>query len=109
MVMDARFIRTRLALEELGSLGYEEVWLGNVPNPHWEHGMNNGVVASPKRFFGWRPFLWMARERTFGRLSCGNGLKVSDQAQFEKVREMIPGHYVLKDGSWLPEGNEVPR
>jgi hypothetical protein len=43
--MDNAFIRTKLALEELAGLGYTEVWLGNVPNPHWEHGMGDGIVA----------------------------------------------------------------
>lgn len=101
--MDAKFIRTKLALLELGEMGYTEVWLGNVPNPHWEHGMGDGVVAAPKSRPVWRPFLWEARN--FGMMGCGNGLKIADQAQFSLVREMAPGHYVLRDGDWFPEGN----
>jgi hypothetical protein len=97
--MDKDFILTKIALEELARLGYREVWLGNVPNPHWEHGMTNGVVAAPKNLSGWWPALWDA---DLGELSCGNGLTNADQAQFPRVREMIPGHYVLGD-VWLPE------
>lgn len=101
--MDARFIRTKLALLELGGAGYTEVWLGNVPNPHWEHGMRTGVVASPKMDNGWRPALWDVSERNFGAMGCGNGLREADQAQFPLVHEMIPGHYLLKNGEWFPE------
>lgn len=103
--MDARFIRTKLALLELGELGYTEVWLGNVPNPHWEHGMGDGIVAHPSMDSGWRPLLWDASDRNFGRLGCGNGLGDADQCQRSLVREMIPGHYRLVDGEWFPEGS----
>ena len=102
--MDKDFILTKIALEELGKLGYREVWLGNVPNPHWEHGMNNGVVAAPKVSSRWFPALWDVSERNFGRQGCGNGLKGADQTQRELVREMMPGHYVLKEGCWLVSG-----
>ena len=47
--MDEDFILTKLALEELKSLGYTEAWIGNVPNPHWEHGCGDGIIAAPKR------------------------------------------------------------
>ena len=102
--MDAKFIRTKLALFELGEMGYTEVWLGNVLNPHepWLRQLN-GVVAAPKSRPVWRPLLWDAKN--FGRLSCGNGLKIADQAQFSLVGDMTPGHYVLRDGDWFPEGN----
>lgn len=103
--MDKDFILTKIALEELGRLGYREVWLGNVPNPHWEHGMNNGIVAAPKVSSRWFPALWGVRDQVFGRAGCGNGLKDADQTQCERVREMIPGHYRLEDGRWLPEEN----
>jgi len=102
--MDNAFIRTKLALEELAGLGYTEVWLGNVPNPHWEHGMGDGIVAVPKsNSEGWWPAVWRASELIFGPMGCGNGLKGADQAQRSFVREMIPGHYLLKDGCWIPE------
>jgi hypothetical protein len=102
--MDNDFIWTKLALEELAGLGYTEVWLGNVPNPHWEHGMGNGIVAAPKsNSEGWWPAVWGVSERIFGPMGCGNGLKEADQVQRSFVREMIPGHYVLKDGCWIPE------
>lgn len=101
--MDKNFILTKLALLELGEMGYREVWLGNVPNPHWEHGMSNGIVASPKMRPQGFPSLWGVRERNFGREGCGNGLMGADQTQRELVREMIPGHYRLVDGVWLPE------
>lgn len=101
--MDKDFILTKIALEELGKLGYREVWLGNVPNPHWEHGMNNGVVAAPKVRPRGFPSLLDLSERNFGRQGCGNGLKGADQTQRELVREMMPGHYVLKEGCWFPD------
>lgn len=101
--MDKKFILTKLALLELGEMGYMEVWLGNVPNPHFEHGMNNGIVASPKVRPRGFPALWDVSERNFGREGCGNGLKGADQTQRELVREMIPGHYLLKNGEWFPE------
>lgn len=101
--MDKDFILTKIILDELGGLGYTEVWLGRVPNPHWEHGMSNGVVAAPKRRTDWgrRPALWDARK--MGSLNCGNGLREADQAQFSLVYDTIPGHYRLTDSGWFPE------
>lgn len=104
--MDASFIRTKLALEELADLGYTEVWIGRVPNPHWEHGMENGVVAAPKCRVWGSPAVWRASERNFGEMGCGNGLRDADECQREHVRKMIPGHYVLREGCWIPEETE---
>lgn len=101
--MDESFIRTKLALEELRNLGYEEVWIGRVFNPHWDHGMANGIVAAPKREKWLWPALWSVSEGNFGPRSCGNGLKNADQMQFALAYRMIPGHYVLVDGCWNPE------
>lgn len=101
--MDESFIRTKLALEELRELGYTEVWIGRVPNPHWEHGMGNGIVAAPKLRSGTLIPLWEVSERTFGQRCCGNGLKEADQMQFGAAYSMMPGHYVLRDGCWFPE------
>lgn len=98
--MDAEFILTKLALEELRRMGYTEVWLGNVPNPHWEHGCSTGIVASPKRKIGSSPAVWEVSEEIFGQKSAGNGLKRADNTFRSKVAQMIPGHYVLIDGGW---------
>ena len=104
--MDEDFILTKLALEELKSLGYTEAWIGNVPNPHWEHGMGDGIVVSPKtQKWGW-PSIWTASHANFGSMGCGNGLRLADQCQRQTVRRMIPGHYVLVDDSWLPGNNQ---
>ena len=101
--MDESFIRTKLALEELSRMGYSEVWLGNVPNPHWDHGMTTGIVAAPKRDeMGW-PRLWSASEANFGMKSAGNGLRAADNMFRSLVSKMMPGHYVLVDGCWNPE------
>lgn len=104
--MDESFIRTKLALEQLRELGYTEVWIGRVPNPHWDHGMSNGVVAAPRLRVWNQPALWTVCERNFGPKSCGNGLREADQMQFGLVDRMLRGHYVLKDGCWFPE--EMP-
>ena len=100
--MDESFIRTKLALLELGELGYREVWLGNVPNPHWDARLDNFVIAAPKCNMGGWPSLWAASDRNFGRMGCGNGLPEADQCQRELVRRMIPGHYFMEDGRWVP-------
>jgi hypothetical protein len=94
--MNKEHILTILALEELKALGYEEVWIGRTPNPHWpDHGGGDCIIAAPKkRIAGW-PSLWTVSEKTFGEQGCGNGLKNADQCQRQKVREMIPGHYKL--------------
>ena len=84
-------------------MGYTEVWIGRVPNPHWEHGMSNGIVAAPKVRPKCQVALWRVSERTFGDRGCGNGLPASDQMQFSLAYNMMPGHYVLKDGCWFPE------
>lgn len=104
--MDEDFIRTKFALEELGEMGYTEVWLGRVPNPHWDHGMSTGIVAAPKRNIGWWPAVWEVSERNFGQKSAGNGLKGADNTFRALVERMIPGYYVLVDGSWLPGNNQ---
>jgi hypothetical protein len=106
--MDESFIRTKLALEELKDLGYTEVWLGNVPNPHWEHCMSNGIIAAPRHRICGDPAVWRASERNFGELGCGNGLLDADQCQRELVRKMMPGHYVLEDGRWIPGNSKDP-
>lgn len=103
--MDDDFILTKLLLEELRRMGYTEVWLGNVPNPHWTHGCDHGIVAAPKRrdFCGW-PSLWSV-SGIFGENSCGNGLKNADQTFRSAVRGMIPGHYVLDEAEeWDRKG-----
>ena len=104
--MDAEFILTKLALEEIRKLGYTEVWLGAVPNPHWEHGLSTGIIAAPKQvdFSGW-PNIWRVSEELFGQNSSGNGLRHADNAFRSVVGRMIPGHYVLVEGSWNPTGS----
>lgn len=101
--MEADFIFTKLALEELRKMGYTEVWLGNVSNPHWKHGMSNGIVAAPRLRdrTGW-PRLWSASEENFGQKSAGNGLTAADNMFRSKIRDMIPGHYVLIGEEWNP-------
>lgn len=103
--MDASFILTKLALEELREMGYTEVWLGSVPNPHWEHGCSHGIVAAPKRKIGWWPAVWQVSERTFGQKGSGNGMREADNTFRSRVTEMMPGHYVLVDGSWFSGNN----
>jgi hypothetical protein len=103
--MDADFILTKLLLEELRKMGYTEVWLGDVPNPHWMHGCSHGVVSSPKRmdFCGW-PSLWSVSQ-IFGQNSCGNGLANADQTFRSGVRGMISGYYALNEaGEWESAG-----
>ncbi len=96
--MDEDFILTVLALDELKELGYSEVWIGAVPNPHWDHRGGSFVIASPKRKRGGWPAVWSAKK--FGKQSCGNGLSKADQAQMELTRRMISGYYRLTEGSW---------
>lgn len=93
------FVLTMLALQELEELGYREVWIGDVPNPHWErHGHEGCVIAAPKRSKERWPALWMAA--AFGEQTCGNGLRRADQAFKENARKMAPGHYRLLRGRW---------
>jgi hypothetical protein len=101
--MDERFIRTKLALEEIRELGYTEVWIGSVSNPHWPEALDSFVIACPKRRVANYPAIWSVSERNFGPMSCGNGLRQADQCQRELVRKFLPGHYVLRDGCWFPE------
>ena len=97
--MDQKFILTTLGLQELEELGYREVWIGRVDNPHWSDPPSNGIIASPKRRReGW-PAIWSA-EKYFGKTSCGNGLFEADQCQKSEVRNMMAGHYVLEGGAW---------
>lgn len=101
--MDTDFILTKMALEELRKMGYREVWLGNVDNPHWNHGCSHGIVASPRRRESGWPALWQASEQTFGRQGAGNGLGKADNTFRTNVSQMISGHYVLIDGQWNPD------
>lgn len=99
--MEAEFILTILALDELKELGYKEVWIGGVESPHWpRHGCDNFVIAAPKvSRHGW-PAIWSASEQNFGKQSCGNGLRNADQTQTQKSRRMLPGYYKLSRGKW---------
>lgn len=99
-IMDSEFVLTALGLEELKQMGYEEVWIGDVTNPHWpRHGCDNFVIAAPKRKHeGW-PALWAAK-KYFGKTDCGNGLLKADQSQKSMARKMTPGHYKLKSDHW---------
>lgn len=96
--MDKEFILTVLALNELGKMGYNEVWIGNVKNPHWpNHLMDNFIIASPPQRIGGCPAVWSLSEEIFGKKSCANGLRESDQIQRSEVRNMKPGHYKFSD------------
>jgi hypothetical protein len=97
--MDQKFILTTLGLQDLQDFGYSEVWIGNVPNPHWPGPPSNSVIASPKRKRENWPSVWSA-DRYFGKTSCGNGLAEADQCQKSEVHKMTPGHYRLEDGAW---------
>lgn len=92
-------MQTILALEELKELGYDEVWIGGVPNPHWpRHGCGNFVIAGPKKErYGW-PALWSVSEKNFGKQWCGNGLEKADQVQ--RSNRLMPGHYKLTENGW---------
>jgi hypothetical protein len=94
-------ILTKLALDELQELGYTEVWLGPVCNPHWPNHFNGqSVIAAPsRRKDGW-PALWSTSENVFGKMVCGNGLKAADHCQRGNVRKMKPGHYRLEQETW---------
>ncbi|NBT57247.1 hypothetical protein EBT16_00525 [bacterium] len=98
--MDQKFILTTLGLQELQELGYTEVWIGNVQNPHWTAPPSNAVIASPKRKRGGWPAVWSA-DRYFGKISCGNGLARADQCQKSEVHKMTPGHYRLENETWF--------
>ncbi len=100
-MMDDEMILVKLALDELQELGYTEVWIGSVDNPHWiRHGNGQFVIASPRRRKDGWPALWKADDDVFGQLMCGNGLKNADHCQRVNVRKMRPGHYKLIQGSW---------
>lgn len=103
--MDAAFILTKLALMNLQEMGYREVWIGRVPNPHWDHDCDNFVIAAPKCRLWNDPAVWHGSERVFGKMGCGNGLREADQCQRENVRNMMRGHYVFRDGTWFPESS----
>ena len=103
--MDDSFVLTKLALMELQEMGYSEVWIGRVPNPHWDSQPADSVIAAPRCRIWNDPAIWRGSEKIFGRMGCGNGLREADQCQRENVRRMRPGHYRLTDGGWLPEEN----
>lgn len=94
-------------LATLKKRGYTEVWF-NAPNPHWTNSSCQGmVIAAPKRKNGSWPAVWDLHydplvRGLLGEMSCGNGLKNADQAQYHDVDKNIPpSHYVLVDGNWL--------
>jgi hypothetical protein len=95
--MDKKFILTVLVLDELQKMGYNEVWIGKVENPHWIHGFGDILICSPPRRIWNLPALWTLSEDIFGRQSCGNGLKNADQAQRPEFRNMTSGHYKFSD------------
>lgn len=98
--MDNAFVFTVLALGELKELGYREVWIGNVPNPHWKnHGHQGCIIASPKRKKDGWPAIWSVG-RYLGKHACANGFSKADQAFKENARLMEPGHYKLNCGRW---------
>lgn len=100
--MDSDFILTVMALDEIKSLGYQEVWIGSVGNPHWDHNIDNFIIASPKkRKCGW-PALWACSEKIFGKMSCGNGLSKADQMQRDG-RRLQKGHYKLIEEQWIKQ------
>jgi hypothetical protein len=100
--MEKNFILTILALDELKEFGYQEVWIGNVENPHWpRHGNNGFIIASPKVRKNNSPAVWLLDENRFGKQSCGNGLKKADQSQRE--HKLVSGHYKLADGNWIKQ------
>jgi hypothetical protein len=99
--MDDDMILAKLALDELQELGYTEVWIGPVDNPHWpDHFNGQFVIAAPRRRRDGWPALWSASEEVFGKMACGNGLKNADHCQRANVRRMKPGHYRLAQGTW---------
>jgi hypothetical protein len=96
--MDDKFILTVLGLDELAELGYKEVWIGDVPNPHWAHNNSGFIIASPPmRKNGW-PAVWNVSEKVFGKQSCGNGLRKADQSQ--RRHQLMKGHYKMEMGRW---------
>jgi hypothetical protein len=95
--MDKKFILTVLVLDELQKMGYNEVWIGKVENPHWTHKIDNFLICAPPREISNWPALWALSESVFGKQSCGNGLKNADQAQRPEFRNMISGHYKFSD------------
>lgn len=100
--MNKEFILTLLALDELKNMGYLEVWIGNVPNPHWpRHGIDNFIIASPKNRINNSPAVWSLDENHFGKQSAGNGLSQADQSQ--RDHKLISGHYRLVDDNWVKQ------
>lgn len=99
-------------LAVLKKRGYTEVWL-NADNDHWGRNMQGMIVAAPKRRHGSWPAVWDLHYvpqvgEVLGKMSCGNGLKNADQAQYHDMSKNIPpSHYVLIDGDWLLEGELI--
>jgi hypothetical protein len=98
--MDNDWIITLMILDDLGSMGYKEVWIGCSDNPHWPGSWGiTMVVASPKRKkFGW-PALWTLNEK-YGGHGSGNGLKNADNLFVSWAVNPLSGHYVRSEGSW---------
>jgi hypothetical protein len=98
--MEKDFVLTILLLDELKEMGYEEVWLGNIPNPYCDFfASSNCILASPPRRLGSWPSVWYLSDR-WGEPSCGNGLKEADNTFRSGVRLTMPGHYKIKGETW---------
>lgn len=93
------FTLTVLALNELQSLGYKEVWIGPTDCSHWDWCVKGNIVASPKNKIGSFPSIWSVSEKLFGQKSAGNGLKNADQMQ-RINSELISGYYKLVNNKW---------
>lgn len=101
--MDSDFILTIMALEEIKNLGYNEVWIGKVENPHCDYTCDNFIIASPKqRKYNW-PALWSCSEKVFGEMGCGNGFRLADQMQRSNVRSLQKGYYKLVEDQWIKQ------
>jgi hypothetical protein len=95
-------------LAELKKRGYTEVWL-NHPSPHWSGDGSGAIVAAPKRRRGSWPAVWDLHYDPLiggllGRMSCGNGLKNADEAQYNDMSKNIPpSYYKLVGEEWLTQ------